>query len=592
MKYISKEKTEQIIQGSDIVEIISEFVSLTKTGREYKGLCPFHHEKTPSFTVNPTKKVFHCFGCGAGGDLISFLMKYESYSFNQALQFLAHRQGIKIARDSEETLQLSVKEGIITINQITAEYYHRLLLRSPNAQMARTYLTKRNVSNETIKEFYLGYSRNSWRDLLFFLRSKNISPQKAYKAGLISMQKKSGKEITYDKFRGRIIFPIVNEYGQIIAFGGRKIDDKTEGPKYLNSPETPAYNKSKCLYGLYQAKNFIRSRGYAVLVEGYMDFLSFFQRGIKNTVATLGTALNREHLRLLKRYTNKIVFIYDSDIAGISAMARGLSLFQEQQIEANILLLPPGFDPDNYIQQFTVEEVQEKIKESLPATDFLMNYALQKYSISTIDGKVKASEEILRILSDIPSPLVRMEYLKKAANLLDVKEEVLFDQLRAKARKGKNSSEKYQGNMINYPKAQEIAEKVVLSLLLKEEIAIDENFIKILTPENFQFEGLREIARVVLPIFQKGRRVNIEELLFIIKDEKLKEVVSSLLYEDIVHGDAKQVFQDCLNRLIKYRSDKKLVALQNEIWSKQQDDPSIDLLMKEYLEIKKKPVII
>ena len=439
MKHPVRETAQQLIQDADIIEIISEFVTLTKAGKEYKGLCPFHTEKTPSFTVNPAKKVFYCFGCGAGGDVLSFLRRYEDWSFMESLEFLAKRQGLSLPKyessfsDNRENRE---KEIIIQINESAARYFHNLLLHSIVGRDALKYLDSRKLSPETIKEFCLGYSKNSWKDLLLFLERKNISPLKVVDAGLASFRQGGPGSGCYDRFRGRLIFPIYNEYGQIIAMGGRKIKESSTEPKYLNSSETRAYSKSKCLYGLYQAKQFIRSCGYALVVDCYIDFLSLFQNCLKNTVATLGTALTFDHVKLLGRYTKKAVFIYDADPAGVSAMLRGLNMFQEQNIEVQILLLPSGFDPDTFIYQYGPEVLKERIEKSISAIEFLINQSIQRNNISTIEGKAKAVKEILQILSQISDPLIRMEYIKMVANLLDVREEILLDELRLKLQRG------------------------------------------------------------------------------------------------------------------------------------------------------------
>lgn len=594
MKHPVRETAQQLIQDADIIEIISEFVTLTKAGKEYKGLCPFHTEKTPSFTVNPAKKVFYCFGCGAGGDVLSFLRRYEDWSFMESLEFLAKRQGLSLPKyesSFSDNKKNREKEIIIQINESAARYFHNLLLESIVGRDALKYLDSRKLSPETIKEFCLGYSKNSWKDLLLFLERKNISPLKAVDAGLASFRQGGAGSGCYDRFRGRLIFPIYNEYGQITAMGGRKIKESSTEPKYLNSSETRAYSKSKCLYGLYQAKQFIRSCGYALVVEGYIDFLSLFQNGLKNTVATLGTALTFDHVKLLGRYTKKVVFIYDADPAGISAMLRGLNMFQEQNIEVQILLLPSGFDPDTFIYQYGPEVLKERIEKSISAIEFLINQSIQRNNISTIEGKAKAVKEILQILSQISDPLIRMEYIKMVANLLDVREEILLDELRPKIQREGKGSQGFYDKDTDQSNAEQMAEQMLLRLLCHGDISMEELAAESIAPEDFQSELIHEIAKIVFLMWREEGKLKREELLFAIKDEKLKEMVSNFFCMEIISEDIEREFQDCVAKLNSRKLGNKLNLLQNQIKSRQHDDPELNLLLKEYSEIKKKNLV-
>jgi len=591
LEHPAREIAQQLIQDVDIIEIISEFVTLTKTGKEYKGLCPFHKEKTPSFTVNPAKKVFYCFGCGAGGDVLSFLRRYEDWSFMESLEFLAKRQGISLPRQESsfsDNKKNQEKEIIIQINETAARYFHNLLLDSIVGKDALKYLNSRKLSPETIKEFCLGYSKNSWKDLFLFLKRKNISPLKVVDAGLASFRQGGAGSGCYDRFRGRLIFPIYNEYGQIIAMGGRKIQESSTEPKYLNSSETRAYSKSKCLYGLYQAKQFIRSCGYALVVEGYIDFLSLFQNGLKNTVATLGTALTFDHVRLLSRYTKKAVFIYDADPAGISAMLRGLNMFQEQNIEVQILLLPSGFDPDTFIYQYGPEVLKERIEKSISAIEFLINQSIHRNNISTIEGKAKAVKEILQILSQISDPLIRMEYIKMVANLLDVREEILLDELRPKIQGGGKGSQVIYDKDTDQSNAEQMAEKMLLRLLCHGEISMEELVAESIAPEDFQSESIHEMAKIVFFMWQEEGKLKREELLFAIKDEKLKEMASNFFCTEITSEDIQREFQDCVAKLNSRKLSNKLNLIQKQIKLRKEDDPDLNLLLREYLEIKKK----
>lgn len=609
MKHLSKETIHQVVQDVDIIEIISEFVSLAKAGESFKGLCPFHSEKTPSFTVSPQKQLFYCFGCGSGGDIISFLMKYENCSFVEAVELLAQRKGIKLPDENSALLQDSKskeKEEILKINATTAQYYHDLLMKSIAGESARRYLESRGVTSQLREEFCLGYGKDSGKDLLFYLQKKNVSLNSALDAGVASLRQGRNNE-GYDRFRGRIIFPIYSPGGQIIALGGRKIEERSLGPKYLNSSETLVYSKSNSLYGLYQARQFIRKCGFSIVVEGYLDFLSLYQGGIRNTVATLGTSLTQGHIKLLERYTKKIIFIYDGDQAGISATLRGLDIFQQQtfqqqNMDVQVVMLPAGHDPDSFIHTFGPQELNKRIDHSTPAVEFLINQSIQRNSTSTVEGKVKATKEILLILSKVFDPLVRMEYVKVVAKLLSMREEIILDELQRKVQESqqalkRNSSvarvsplrnDVHGNGKVFMLDAIQVAERMLIGLICRGDVSMEDVIAKSIFDHDFQSEPMREIAKAAFSLWREKRRLRPEELIFALRDEKLRGIVSGFLFEEIDHGDINKEFRDCVAKIKSRELIKKLHYLQNEIKSRPHNDPQINMLLKEYSEIKKK----
>ena len=605
MNYLSKETIHQVVQGFDIIEFISEFVPLAKAGKEFKGLCPFHSEKTPSFTVSSEKQLYYCFGCGSGGNIISFFMKYENCSFVEAVEFLAQRKGMKLPEENSTVLQDSKwkeKEAIIQINGMAARYYHDVLMKLPAGKSAYRYLESRGVTSQTMEEFCLGYGKNSGKDLLLFLQKKNVSLDGALDAGVTSLR--PGRNDGYDRFRGRIIFPIYSPDGQIIALGGRKIEEGSLGPKYLNSSETLVYSKSNSLYGLYQAKQFIRKYGFAIVVEGYLDFHSLYQGGIRNAVATLGTSLTQGHVKLLERYTKKVVFIYDADQAGISATVRGLDIFQRQNMDVHVVMLPAGHDPDSFIRTFGPEELNKRIDRSTPAVEFLINQSIQRNSTSTVEGKVRATKEILLILSKVFDPLVRMEYVKVVAKLLDLHEEIIVDELQRKIQESQKASKKsdqgarvsplrtMHGNgNVSVLDAIQVAERMLIGLICRGEVSMEDVIAKSILDHDFQSEPIREIAEAAFSLWRERRRMSPEELIFALKDEKLKGIVSGFLFEEMDHGDITKEFQDCVAKIKSRELIKKLHYLQHEIKSRPHNDPQINMLLKEYSKIKKKITI-
>ncbi len=366
-------KIEEIKSRVDIVELASEYLTLKKAGRNYLGLCPFHQEKTPSFTVNREKQIFYCFGCGQGGNVITLLMKIANKSFPEAVKQLAEKTGVVLPvrmfgrEDGEKN---SLRDEIIQLNLRAAQQFVRNL-SSGAGQVARDYLQKRSVTDETVKQFRLGYVPDTWRSLTDYMEASGLSLALAEQAGLVV----AGKEGRfYDRFRGRLIFPIENIFGEVIAFGGRILGEGE--PKYLNSPESPVYTKGKNLYGIFRAREAIRQSGFCLIVEGYFDAISLWNAGGRNVVATLGTALTRDHLELLRRYTQDVVALFDPDEAGRKALDRSLELFLGAKMHARALVLPGGCDPDDYIKQFGKEKLEELIAAAPAISDYYIDNVL------------------------------------------------------------------------------------------------------------------------------------------------------------------------------------------------------------------------
>lgn len=362
----SRSEIEEIKLRAGIVDIISEYVTLKKAGRNFVGLCPFHDEKTPSFSVNPEKQIFYCFGCGKGGDVFEFIRDINNMTFPEALSHLAEKTGVTLRerRLQQDGPERKLREDLKKINRLAEDHFAENLM-SDAGRSAREYLRRRGMHAATVKEFRLGLALNAWRNLRDRFEKQKIDLSLAEKAGLIIRGEKGD---FYDRFRGRLIFPIENVAGEVVAFGGRGLGD--EKPKYLNSPESPVYTKGKNLYSLNRAKDEIRKKGYAVLVEGYFDVLSLWNAGIRNAVAALGTALTREHLDLLRRFTTEIVAIFDADEGGRSALERSLALFLEAKFHARVVILPDNLDPDDYIKKHGPKDLENLITNSRSLVDY------------------------------------------------------------------------------------------------------------------------------------------------------------------------------------------------------------------------------
>ncbi|MEQ8253419.1 MAG: DNA primase [Smithellaceae bacterium] len=417
-------KIEEIKSRIDIVELVAQYVTLKKAGRNYLGLCPFHQEKTPSFTVNREKQIFYCFGCGEGGNAVTFLMKIASKTFPEAIKELAEKTGVVLPswQDSKDSRQKnSLRENIAELNLTAAQQYARNL-HSPAGKGARDYLEARGIRPETIKHFRLGYAEDSWRSLTDYMEKSGLSLKTAEQAGLV-IAGKEGK--FYDRFRGRLIFPIENVFGDTIAFGGR-ILDKGE-PKYLNSPESPLYTKGRNLYGLNKTREEIRQKGFALIVEGYFDLISLWNAGIGNVVASLGTALTREQLELLRRYTLEVVALFDPDEAGRKALNRSLELFLSMNMRARALVLPEGLDPDDYVNKFGREKLEELIANAQPLSDYYIENVLG--GGKTFEDKREMVKTAMEFINKISDKKEKDLFIKRIAEKTGVDQGLLIQEI-------------------------------------------------------------------------------------------------------------------------------------------------------------------
>lgn len=407
---------EELKYRNKIDDVISSYVNLKRTGSNKTGLCPFHSEKTPSFTVFTNTETFHCFGCGAGGDVITFIMRAENLEYTAALEFLAKRAGMEMPVDDEHKSEMLKRSRILEMNKDAAKFFNQMLY-SPEAERARAYLEKRKLSSAAVKRFGLGYAPDSFDALRNHMKKLGYCDAELKEAFLCGKSERTGK--FFDYFRGRLIFPIIDNFSNVIAFGGRAINDEVK-PKYLNTSDTPVFKKSRNLFAL----NFARSCAdeYIILCEGYMDVIAVNMAGFSNAVATLGTALTSEQARIMAKYTKKVVISYDSDDAGQSAAKRAIPLLSEAGIEVSVLKMKDAKDPDEYIKKFGAAKFKLLIEGSRGKFDFLCDTVLKKYDISIPDEKVRAAHEICEIIAGFYSDVERSVYVSKAAERLSIEE--------------------------------------------------------------------------------------------------------------------------------------------------------------------------
>ena len=418
---------EEIKRTADIVELIGQFVQLKRAGQNHVGLCPFHSEKDPSFSASPSRQMFHCFGCKKGGDIFDFWMEYHKVSFPQAMQDLADRYQISLPTKQispAEKLKVDLKESLFEINQTAAEYFHDILIKSKKGSPGREYLDKRLISKKIISEYLLGYIPDEWDGLTGFLSRKKVDTGLAAQAGLIVPKKNGGY---YDRFRGRVLFPIFNLRNKIVGFGGRVLDDSS--PKYLNTPETPIFHKSELLYGLHTAYQPIRESSRAVVVEGYTDVLALSRYGFQEAVATLGTALTRDHIRKLKGYAKEAVVVFDSDAAGKMATVRSLSIFLNEGMSSRVMVLPEGDDPDSFVKTNGLDGFLNLLSQAMPMFEFYLDLQLSKGG-DQIEGQVSVLNEIFPVLSELKNEAQRSLYVRRLSGKTGISESAILTELK------------------------------------------------------------------------------------------------------------------------------------------------------------------
>lgn len=488
---------QQIKARLDIVELISDYVKLKQTGANFKGLCPFHNEKTPSFMVNKDRQMWHCFGCNVGGDMFEFIQKVEGVEFVEALEILAKRAGVVIERRNpgEGNQRLKLFEALTE-----AASFYQDQLKGTEALKAQQYVKDRQITIDSLKTFSIGYAPAEWDRLSNNLRSR-FSINDLLGAGLV-IKSERGPGV-YDRFRDRLMFPITDIQGRVVGFGGRVLNKDAKEAKYINSPQTTVYNKSLVLYNLDRAKNFIKEQGYAVLVEGYMDVIGVWQVGVKNVVATSGTALTVDQIKLLKRYTNEIRLAFDADLAGRSAAERGIDLALAADMEVKIITIPQGKDPDECAKKAPAE-LDQAIKDALPIVDHAFKTVLAEVDINSREGKKTTAAKLLTAISKLHDPVEQDFYLKKLASVLSVDEQVIRQKFTSTPQAHINKEEPADAPQTNKPDRTRLLAERLLSLLIKwpEYLVMCANQIQ---PEVFEDNDLQDLYKQMTVYYNESQ---------------------------------------------------------------------------------------
>jgi DNA primase len=434
---------EQIRQNNDVVEVIGSYFPLKRAGANFRALCPFHKEKTPSFNVNPQKQIWHCFGCGAGGDVFTFVMKYENLDFVAAVRRLAERAGIKLEYEERAGEPgRDQKESLLKLHDLAANFFHHNLMKERSATVAREYLKKRQITSEVAKKWRLGYSPDAWDGLIQHAAGKKFSAELLEAAGL-ALRRESGDGF-YDRFRGRLMFSICDEQGRTVGFSGRILTDEKDQPKYVNSPETPIFQKGRILYALDKAKRAIIEETYAIVCEGQIDTISCHEAGIENVVAPQGTALTEQHARILKRYAEEVVLMFDADTAGQNAIVRSAEPLWDAGMVIRVAVLPQGHDPDSFVKAFGAEKLKELIANAPSFFAYLLDRLCRQHDPRSERGKLQIGRQMAEWLARIPAPILLATYAQHTAKRLDISEDALrreIAKLTGNRRDRRNASE-------------------------------------------------------------------------------------------------------------------------------------------------------
>jgi len=555
---IPEETIKEIRDACSIVEVVSAYVSLHKVGVNHKGLCPFHNEKTPSFFVNEARKFFHCFGCGASGDVFAFMMQMEKLSFQESVRALAKRCGICLPEHKpspRERERLSDQAKYLQINASMARHYHELLLHDRRAERARTYLAGRGLSAETIQQHGIGFAPDAWDTAVQHLRSQNFSLADACRLGLIIDK---GNARYHDRFRNRIMFPIANTAQHIIGFGGRVID--AGEPKYLNSPESAVYRKGHSLYGIRTAQAHIQKQDCALVVEGYLDALSLHQAGISNTVAALGTALTEHQINTLRRYTPNITIIFDGDSSGERAMMRSVEPFLKQGLAPRMVSLPQGDDPDSFVRRQGAEALRATLAAAGYLIDFVVERIIQRHATATPQGKVAACKEVIPVLQQLTDPLEHDLYVQKVARRINIEEKHLRSRVQA-SRKAPEQRvhlpDVPQDRPESAPSPSFVAEQMIVRLMLNSPAAI-----KLMSTTSIFLEfadaGLRELASVIDALYRQHGEVSVPLLMESVARQDWRQTIMEGCFGEAFPGDPLKVLEDCIRDIRLKKNNRQL----------------------------------
>lgn len=564
----SEEILNEVRQSNDIVDIISQYMHLKRSGRNFFGLCPFHNEKSPSFSVSPDKQIFHCFGCGVGGNVFTFVSKIEGMNFIETVQMLAERANIQLPtiQNSGDSLREELKDKVYKINEFTAEYYHQNLYK-PQAKMGQEYVKKRQLSNETLKAFKIGYS-GKFDELYKELKKQGFEEREILESGLVN---KNDRGQYIDRYRNRLMFPICDARGRVIAFGGRVLDDSK--PKYINSPENVVYSKGRHLFGLNVAKKGDTKK--LLIVEGYMDVISLHQRGITNVVAPLGTALTEQQGWLLRKNAEQIILSFDSDEAGLQAKLRALDILQNMGCDLRVLQIDGAKDPDEYIVKYGNARFKNIVDKALSVIEFKVRTLQKDLNLENTNDKIKFLNEIAKLISKVDNTIEREVYIEKIAKEYDISKEAIYAEVNKLTYKNTNSEKILEKSkpIITHkkletkevPEAIKKRENTIISILLTGDLSIFEVIKQNIEPKDFKDEINANIAKKLYEEFEKGNS-NINGIIDNLEQEEQNRI-TMIMAEDYEIEDLEKAIDDIIQiydrEKLNYRKNEILEQLEN-----------------------------
>ena len=569
MRY-SDELLEEIRSRNDIIDVISQYVTLKRSGRNYFGLCPFHNEKSPSFSVSPDKQIFHCFGCGVGGNVFHFVMKIENISFVESVQMLADRAGINLPTSTnyEDEKIAKLKAKVYDVNQFTAEYYHKNLYR-PESKAGQEYIKKRKLDNNTLKSFMIGFS-GQFDELYKALRKEGFEDEEILASGLVN---KSREGMYIDRYRNRVMFPIQDVRNRVIAFGGRVLDDSK--PKYINSPENIVYSKGRNLFGLNVAKkNNPGMMKRLLIVEGYMDAISLFQRGITNVVASLGTALTDAQGRLLRKSTEQVILGYDADGAGQAAIVRGMDILQSMGCDIRVLQISGAKDPDEFVVKYGPDRFRKCMDDAISVVEYKVKNLKKELNLDNVSDKIKFLNAIAKILSEVNNSMEREVYVDKIADTYNISKEAIYAEINKRLYSNKGASQKTleaKPNIVRPKQEEKVDEKssrreqMVIYLLINYPKESLERIKKIVSIESIKSEKNKSIVKTLYEKLSTSETV--EDVLNWFDDNETINYISGILAYDFEISDVEKGIED----IEKSYQKNDLVARRNEIINKLND---------------------
>lgn len=582
---ITNPAIQEIKDRLSIVDLISSYIPTKKAGANYKASCPFHNEKTASLMISPSKQIWHCFGCGEGGDIFGFVMRYENLEFREALKLLADKAGVQLPKYSSENKEQDLyREKLLKINDASARFYNEVLNKTSAAEGARAYLKNRGLTQETINEWQIGFSPKDSHALEKFLHTKGVTEKEFIDSGVGA---KSPRGEYYDRFFNRITFPIKNYSGEVVGFTARVVDPEAKTAKYINSPETLIYNKSRVIFGLYQAKNEIRKQDFVVVVEGNMDVISCQQAGFKNVVASSGTAFTPEQLSSLSRLTKNLKFAFDSDQAGIAATKRTLGLALEQGFNVYILKIKGAKDPDELVRK-DPEDFKKAIEEAPLYMDYFFEKAFQDFNPNSVEQKKKIAAELVPLVQQLSDPLEVAHYAKNLATMLGVEEKIIYERLqekkkRSQATPAKSASNTSDGEIKQFrlvkPRSYFIEQKILGYFLLSKKYA--EQLKQEITAEDFLDPELKEEYTKIENGYDPENLSELAKMALFVVESEYTQLDNSLAFE----RELAQVLKEFKNNSLKIKM--KNITTEMVVAEKIKDKEKIARLNQEFLQLSK-----